>query len=344
MDDAEKNRPDNNQAETILVVDDDHTIRQVLSEVLEHSGLRCLTARNAEEALEVIGAETVWTVITDIRMPGMSGLELLTRVKKIDPDLPVIVMTGSTDRQPLDYIDTGADDFVAKPFRLDAMSFAAAKAVRLRRQALITRDRFKKLERSKLTACNHFLSLELIKAVAELIEIKDPFLRGHAQRVRLLCRKMASLVGYDEVSVERLESAALLHDVGRIAVPGRILNKSDSLEMDEYDQVKRHPVFAQEMLEHLKYLGPSLAAIRSHHERFDGQGYPDGLGGDGIPLDARIVAVADAYDAMTSRRPHRQAMSHDRAMAELGNGRGQQLDPDLVDVFFRHEVPRQALA
>jgi putative two-component system response regulator len=321
-------------AETILVVDDDPKIAAILQEALTRHGYQVEIVESGTQALEMVHHRRIGTVITDVHMPGMSGLALLAGVKAHDADIPVVVMTGSQDNKPLHYLQAGADDFLAKPFDLETVFLSTSRAVEKRRLLLenrLCRENIDWMVAQRLAVSSQD-NLEVIRALVEAIELKDPFLRGHSQRVRLMSRRLAEAV--DLGFSANLEAAALLHDIGRISVPGRILSKTSALTGPEFDEVKKHPVTSERLISHLPAFEPAAPAVRNHHERYDGHGYPDGLGGSDIPLEARILAVADTYDAMTSPRPHRPAKNHTLTAYEMVVNRGRHLDPDLVEAFL----------
>jgi putative two-component system response regulator len=321
-------------AETILVVDDDLKIASLLQEALTRHGYQVEIVQSGAEAMDLVRQHRVGTVITDVQMPGMTGLALLAGIKAFDADIPVVLMTGSNDNKPLHYLQAGADDFVAKPFDLETIFLATSRAVEKRRLLLENRlchENIDWMVNRKMAMVSQD-NLELIRALAEAIELKDPFLKGHSQRVRLMARRLAEAV--DLGASATLEAAALLHDIGRISVPGRILGKTDHLTGPEFEEVKKHPLLSERLISHVPAFLPAAPAVRNHHERFDGHGYPDGLGGADIPLEARILAVADTYDAMTSARPHRPAKNHTLVAYEMVQNRGRHLDPDLVEAFL----------
>jgi putative two-component system response regulator len=321
-------------AETILVVDDDPEIASLLHQALTQQGYQVEVSKSGEEALDVVHHQRVGTVITDIQMPGISGLSVLAGVKTHDADIQVVVMTGSTENKPLHFLQAGADDFLAKPFDMEAVLLSTSRAMEKRRLLLenrCCRENIEWMVTQRLAEANQD-NLEVIRALAEAIELKDPFLRGHSQRVRLMSRRLAAAVDLENSTA--LEAAALLHDIGRISVPGRILGKAEHLTDPEFDEVKKHPVMSERLIAHLPAFRAAAPAVRNHHERYDGQGYPDGLGSSDIPLEARILAVADAYDAMTSPRPHRPAKNHTLAAYDMVTNRGRHLDPDLVEAFL----------
>ncbi len=326
------------QWETILVVDDDPTVPELLEEVLAQRGYRVLTAESGAEAIKLLRNNHVFTVITDYQMPDLDGLGLLAEIKRQDPDMPVIIMTGSRDNKPVYYLQAGAEDFLPKPFDMDTVYLATERAVekhRLLMENRLYREYFDRVVARSLGEIDHY-NIELIRALAEAIELKDPYLVGHAQRVRVMACNLARAIGHQPTPT--FESAALLHDIGRISVPGRILGKKEFLTGSEFDLVKQHPVVSESLIKHLPAFAAAAPVIRSHHEWYDGRGYPDGLAGRDIPLEARILAVADTYDAMSHSRPHRPAHDHRWVTAELAFSGGRHLDAGLVKVFLDTEA------
>jgi putative two-component system response regulator len=332
--------------EVILVVDDDASIRELIVDVLTAKNHICLSASSAEEALKIMTDNHVDLVITDIYMSGMTGVDLLARISRQDPDLPVILITGMADMDAaIEALKKGAYDFLTKPFHLDTLAFSAARALEKRRFTVERRAYQEFLERTVAERTRDLkrANLDLILALSEAIEAKDRYTRGHCNRVRVMSQALGEAMGLDKRALEMLEYAALLHDIGKIAVPEDILNKRGPLTAEEFGLIKEHPLTAVKMLGELALLGPAVPAIRGHHERLDGRGYPDGLKGDQIPLEARILAVPDAFDAMTSHRPYRPAMPLDAAVDELCASKGTQFDPVLVDLFLEHSIARKVV-
>jgi putative two-component system response regulator len=307
----------------VLCVDDVARNRELVSTILGAEGFHVSHAVNGAEAMEVIAREDVDVVLLDLVMPVQSGTETirLLRADKRYEFLPVIVLTserGGALRQ--EAIVAGADDFISYP---------------IHRLELVTRIR------SLLRIKEYHSDLEqeqnVICALALALEAKDRYTRGHSQRVGDLARAFALHLGCDAAVADRVRIAGLLHDIGKIAVPEALLNKQGPLTKDEFLRVIDHPVVGEEMVRPLMTLGSVLRMIRHHHERYDGRGYPDGLSGDAIPYEVRLLSIVDAYDALTSHRSYRPSpLTHVAALETLRReSSGGKWDPQMVEVFTK---------
>ncbi|MGA2612803.1 MAG: HD domain-containing phosphohydrolase [Spirochaetia bacterium] len=336
----------------VLIVDDDPAIRKVLGIGLRGAGFEIYEAAAASEVLEVLRDSRFDPdcVMMDIRMPGMPGTELLTIVKKEHPLVPVIMLTALSELEiAVNSMKAGAFDYLSKPVRKTEVEQTVRKAIRFRKMQLenerlqrenqeYQRTLERKVEERTAQLAEAFRKLqqaniETVKVLAETIEAKDPYTRGHCSRVRLLSTRIASAMGIVKAEIDVLEYGALLHDIGKIGIPERLLNKNGRLEEEEYNVFKSHPALGASILNAVEFFRPCLPIVHHHHEWFNGQGYPDHLAGEQIDLKARIVSVADAFDAMTSSRPYRPATSTDRACEELRRGSGTQFDPRIVEAF-----------
>jgi putative two-component system response regulator len=251
-------------------------------------------------------------------MPRMRGDEALIHLRKQHPVVPVVMLTALTDLEIfVDTVKKGPFDHLVNPIR-------KARLVDRTEEPILANKRLKNT------------NLKTVKILAETIEAKDPYTRGHCNRVRMLAARIARCAGLSRDMIEMLEYGALLHDIGKIGIPENLLNKIGRLEDGEIRNFQLHTVIGESILRTVDFFHPCLRIIRSHHEWFNGAGYPDGIRGNGIDLTARIVSISDAFDAMTSTRPYRTAMPVEVALAELRNGREVQFDPSLVDVFIEH--------
>lgn len=338
---------------TILVVDDDPAIRKVLSLGLERMGFQVRLASNGQEALDFLGSENIESdcVLLDIRMPVLSGREALPKIRELYPLTPVIMLTAYNDLATgLDAMKKGAFDYLVKPSRLEHIADVISKALRYRD---IMREKFEldmkkeeyriNLERSiestalelnetyqKLKTAN----MQTVQALAETIEAKDQYTQGHCERVKNLSLKLAENLCLPADRMEALEVAALLHDIGKIGIPERILNKAGPLEPEENEVIKMHPIIGAQILSIVELFTKAVNGVRHHHERWDGQGYPDGIAGEDIDPLARIIALADTFDAMAQTRPYRGALPIQEILDEIRNQRGRQFAPEVVDAFF----------
>jgi cyclic di-GMP phosphodiesterase len=325
------------RALTCLVVDDQPRLRSALCRFLTGVGYHCLAAASGPEALDLLAQNDVTVMISDIRMPGMDGVELLQAALRRWPDLAVIMVTGVADVDTaVGCLRVGAYDYVGKPFQLDEIQARVIQAVE--RRELILENRRYHLHLAELVHQQAVrieeLFLEGIQSIVHALEAKDPYTQGHSARVSAYSGAIARTMALSDEEVQLIELGAELHDVGKIGVDDTILNKQGRLTPEEYAQIMQHTVIGARILEPLLKTAPAtLAVVRSHHERLDGRGLPDGLVGSAIPLHARIVSVADAFDAMTTGRAYRPGMPPAAAVLELTEQSGAQFDPGVVEAF-----------
>jgi len=304
----------------ILVIDDEEIVRNLVMEILETAGHAVTGAESAERALRRLDEAEFDLVVSDVVMPGLSGLELLELVRERSASLPVVLVTGAGTYDTLSQALTrGAAGLVTKPFAHADLQAAVGEAL-------------ERSSRSREELRERVLAPTLASALANAIEARDSYLHGHCERLASLAVRIAELLGLDGGEIETLRLGAVLHDVGKIGIPDRVLLKPGPLDDEERRIVETHPVIGDKLLEPLDLLAPARPIVRHHHERWDGAGYPDGLAADGIPLGARIVAVADSIEVMCSRQLYRQPRTPDEVVAELAACRGRQWDPQVVDV------------
>jgi response regulator RpfG family c-di-GMP phosphodiesterase len=333
----------------ILIVDDEPNVRSVLMRHLSNDTTECVTSHSAFDALNKIKSQQFALVISDVMMPGMSGVELLRFVKKQDVETEVIMITGLMDiNTAVDSLRTGACDFITKPFDLATIRRAVERA--LERRHLLIENRYYRQElenkvRQRTLELNGALheveeSYKItLEALVTALDAREHETRAHSQRVRDYTLTLAALMGFDGDSLIQVGRGALLHDVGKIGVPDSILLKPDRLTPEEWVEMKRHPQIGYDILQNIRFLSASAEIVLCHQERWDGRGYPNGLKGGSIPLGARIFAVVDTLDAMTSNRPYRKALSFEEAVREIRHCSGTQFDPQVVEAFF--SVPRE---
>jgi len=320
-----------------LVVDDEERLRQVLTHVMRRDGFQCIEASNGIEALEQLQRYPVSLVLTDLRMPGMDGMELLRQVRARHSDVAVMMITAVPDVQAaVECLAIGAMDYLTKPFYLEEVRARVIQAMDRRRLILENRDYQERLkERVELQASRlEQMFLAGVQALAEALELKDPYTRGHSVRVSQYSSILARALQLEDDVVRQIELGGHVHDIGKICVREAVLNKTEKLTEEEYEHIMIHPLVGWRVLAPLLGDAPiALNIVRSHHERMDGRGIPDGLVGDTIPLEARIVAVADAIDAMTSGRPYRgNELTLDEALEELRRNAGTQFDAQIVTI------------
>ena len=337
----------------ILLVDDDPALRTLLRTTFEVADVAVVEAEDAVAARRKIRRARPDVIVLDINMPGTTGLELCTELKSAPAtrDIPIVLLTGS-ERGAEAAKKAGANAFVRKPFSpLELLSVAERLAGGLSGVPFRATKKHSRGPEEELLLyardLRHMLEVErgqrellqsaylqTVSALASALESKDTGTRAHSQRVQRYATALAEAVGQAVVRNESTAYGFLLHDVGKIGIPDGILLKPGPLSLAERRKMETHTVLGEAMLSGVVFLkGDGLKIVRSHHERWDGRGYPDGLVRDEIPLGARIFAVADALDAMTSHRPYRRAMSWNAAHAEILEQRKRQFDPDVVDAF-----------
>ncbi len=320
----------------ILVIDDEESVCKFVSILLGKEGYNVKIATIADDALELVKESEVDCILLDIIMPQIDGIDLLKKIKDIKSEIPVIMMSaiGTHDRV-IKAFEKGAVDFIAKPFNIPQVKEVIRDALAKRATPLTFGDGVSSITEKVLKQSY----IDLLATMTKILEMKDHYTKGHSERVKEYSIWIGQRLGLKDDELEIIEYSAMLHDIGKIAVSDVILLKPGKLNDEEWAVVKRHPTISSDILSSLKLLHAELPVVRHHHERFDGKGYPDGLKGENIPLYARILALADAYDAMTSARPYRNAPSKEDAIREIEKGRGTQFDPKLADIFL--EVIKQ---
>jgi putative two-component system response regulator len=321
-----------------LVVDDEPTVRRSVVRMLQAQGFNCFEAASGREALGVlerIGDAPL--VISDMRMPELDGVGLLEAVRERYPDTSVIMLTGMTETTTaVDCLHRGAADFLLKPISVGELQARVARV--LEKRALVLQNRYyqQNLERQVHEQAQRIqeLFLQGVQMLARALEAKDAYTRGHSIRVSQYAVGTARRLGFEGTSLDGIRLGGELHDIGKIGTREAVLHKPGMLTDDEFRQISEHPALGEKMLLPLAQESPDvLRIVRSHHERLDGRGFPDGLRGEKIPIEARIVAVADAFDAMTTERPYRDSRPPAAAVDELRRVAGSQLDPAAVEAF-----------
>jgi putative two-component system response regulator len=332
----------------ILIVDDEKMICTVLSQRLTSEGYSCVTAHNGKDALNLFYKGKFSLIISDIRMPEMDGLELLQNVKAVRPTMMFIIMTAYPEIEvAVEAIHLGANDFLIKPFDMQLAVFSVKKALEQKKMEeelesyhknlkKLVEERTVKLQQAYYTLKKAYF--DSVKVLAEAIDAKDTYTRGHSDRVRRMSLQIAISLGFTKERIEVLEYGALLHDIGKIGIKDEILSKPGPLSPEEYQTIQQHPLIGVKIVEGIEFFKDKIPMIRSHHEHFDGRGYPDGLAGEAIPLEARIIAVPDAFDAMVSLRPHRTAMSLEDILLEMEKYKGKQFDPNILEIFLKEKI------
>jgi response regulator RpfG family c-di-GMP phosphodiesterase len=332
----------------VLVADDEPEIRHVLYDLLSPL-YDCDAVASAEEAVERLGALDYDLVISDIMMGGMSGLELIPRVGELSPDTVVIMISGvQTVESAIGALRAGAFDYVMKPFDLHHVEAAVGRALEhhfLRAEKRryetyleeMVAQRTKELDGALQSLGEAYRTT--LKALTSALEARDSETHGHSERVVNFSMRLGRELGLGEEQMCSLEFGSLLHDIGKIGVPDAILRKPAKLSESEWVKMREHPLHGQKILRGIEFLEGAARVVAQHHERWDGSGYPAGLKGEEIDINARIFAVADAFDAITSDRVYRKGRGYDEALAELEAYGGRQFDPEVVAAFRR--VPRE---
>lgn len=335
----------------ILVVDDELSVREILAEGLEAFGFETEMAADADEAMAILEKERFHLLLTDIDMPGRTGIDLMGDAKKLFPDLDVIMVTGVVDaKTAIQAIREGAADYLTKPFNLEEVQIVVDRTFEKRRLIAENRSYQEHLEdlvelRTAEVVEKHGeierLYSELqdsyessLQTLVTALDFRDNETQGHSYRVVQYAVMVAKVMGIGEPDLTWIRRGAILHDVGKIGIPDAILKKPGKLDPKEWKVMKRHPEMGYRMLEHIRFLEPALDIVLSHQERFDGSGYPRGLKGEEIPRGARVFAVVDTFDAMTSDRPYRKALSIDDACNEIKEWSGRQFDPAVAEAFL----------
>ena len=332
----------------ILVVDDDDDIRDILSYGIEASGCHCLTADSGEAALKVLEAEPLEVVISDVQMKGMSGLDLCRTIKK-NYDADVIIITGLVNNFAYEeIIGQGASDFIEKPIRL-AEIVARLKRVLYERQ---TREQLRRTaEELRRNGQRFQKAMEgSVQAIALAVEMRDPYTSGHQNRVADLACAIARIMELPQDRIYGLRMASVIHDLGKLTIPGEILCKPGRLSGPEYAMIQTHVQSGYDILKKIDFPWPLADIVMQHHERLDGSGYPQGLSGGEILLEARILSVADVFETIGSHRPYRPSLGMQKAMNELIDNSGRLYDPDVVaacrklvdEMGYRLDGPKKA--
>ncbi|MDX2261387.1 MAG: response regulator [Gemmatimonadales bacterium] len=337
---------------TVLVVDDEEAIRRAVGRFLATLGHEVLTAGTGEEALAILRRHKVTGVLLDIRLPGISGIDLVPRIVELEPNAAIVMMTGVNDAATAALcLQRGALDYLTKPVDLEWLGKAIGRALQRREQRLedqrisqwlrdevATRAAELRAERENLER----LSVATLEALVNALEAKDPFLRGHSARVADMAAAVAAELGRSDEDVEKVRTAGRLHDIGKIGIREGVLAKRGPLTSDEVAHVQQHVTIGWQILAPLAHLREMTQFVRHHHEHWDGSGYPDGLAGDRIPWGARILAAVEVYDALTTARPYQDKLLPEQAVERLTQVR-HLLDPEVLRALRTVVMRRQAL-
>jgi putative two-component system response regulator len=336
-----------NNEEKILIIDDELMPRYSIQQVLK-GRYTVFTATGGKEGLDLMAQNSMDLVVLDLRMPDMDGITVLREIKKRYPDTQVILLTAYASLDSArSALRLGAFDYLTKPFDKDDVINVIERGLQKKRD-LST----KKLEHEDLLLTKEYLTQEIesvrqnlmlyyngtIKALIYAIDAKDHYTFDHSEHVAKLSSVIAEGVGLSRLGKDKLQHAAIMHDIGKIGISEQLLRKDSLLTRDEHIEMRKHPNIGARIVNAVPFLEDTVEVILYHHERFDGTGYPEGLKGDKIPLTARIVAIADTVDAMMRDRPYRKALSYSQLIDELKKGSGTQFDPEIVTLIIDNKI------
>ena len=333
----------------ILIVDDDRQVREVLHQIFLSAGYNCRLAEDGRKGLKAYTEQKSELVVTDLKMPVMSGIELLQGIRALDEDAAVVVLTGAADvKTAIDSLKLGAYDFIMKPVNVEELLIAADRALE-RKQLLLERREYQTLLERRVQEATRDLKLayqELedtyrttLEALGSALDTRDIGTEAHSRRVHGYALAIADKYGVPQENMRDLAHGVLLHDIGKIGIPDSILLKPGPLTPEEWKVMRTHPEIGKRLIETIPFLRGAVPIVYSHHEKWDGSGYPRSLRGEEIPLGARIFAVVDAFDAMTFDRPYSKAIPFEAARTEIKRCAGTHFDPAVVEAFMRVPEP-----
>jgi putative nucleotidyltransferase with HDIG domain len=333
----------------ILVVDDELFVREILVRKLQALGYQCDSSEDGPEALKALSEHSYDLLLTDIMMPEMSGVDLIREATKLCPELAVILVTSVIDLEvAIDALKLGAYDYIMKPFSLEEVTLAVARALE-KRKLVITNLKYQETLEEQVASRTRQLreALDVLQAsyhstlvaLGTALDSRDADTGCHSYRVTLYSTRIARQMELGPKEIRSIEQGALLHDIGKIGVPDDLLRKPGRLTDSEWAMMRRHPEIGFRILSGIKFLQGAAQIVLQHHERYDGLGYPKGLNGENIIIGARIFALADAFDSMTSDRPFQVACSFEAGRNEIRRCAGRQFDPRIVEAFL--QIPMQ---
>lgn len=310
----------------LLIVDDQMGVTKVLKNFFEEKNYEVNTATTIKECIEIIKSYQPHIIFLDVLLPDGSGVDIIPKIKEINPEAKIIMITAVDEQKVIEKcFQLGATDYIVKPFSLKYLEDTVLRKV--------YSQLFDEIKKQKEIISKAYEKIVYI--LAKVIEEKDVYLAGHSERVTEYSIDVAKELGLPQEKIHLLEQAGKLHDIGKIGVSDDVLHKPGKLNESEWQEVKQHPSVGAELLGYLENFREQTESVKSHHERYDGSGYPDKLRGEDIPLLARILSVSDAYDAMTTKRPYRETYSPQQAVRELIKNKGTQFDPNIVDIFVK---------
>ncbi|MBO5610729.1 MAG: response regulator [Eubacterium sp.] len=318
----------------VTIVDDDIKNLKIAERILSKNDISVTALTSGNELLEFVKTNRPDLILLDINMPGMDGFETITKLREEETeiaDIPVVFLTAENDIDAEKRaLSLGAKDFIRKPFIPEILTLRVKQIAELLRLQKHLAD-----EVERKTKENEQLFLNVVRSLAGAIDAKDTYTNGHSSRVAEYSKEIARRYGYSMKEQSDIFIIGLLHDVGKIGVPDSVINKPGALSDEEFEYIKRHPVIGSQILKNINEMPKLSIGARWHHERYDGSGYPDGLAGEEIPEEARIIAVADAYDAMSSNRSYRNSMPQEKIRLEIERGSGTQFDPRFAEIMLK---------
>lgn len=337
----------------LLVVDDEEAIRNALKRYLAGQGYDVITASTGEEAVQAVKRHKLACLLLDVRLPDANGVDLVPRLLELEPNAAILMLTAVNDAASATLcMQRGAMDYLTKPVDLADLARAIQRALRRRdthiesakinqwlKEEVALRTAELRIERANLEK----ISVATLEALVNALEAKDPYLRGHSARVADFSAMVAGELGLSDEQVEAIRTGGRLHDIGKIGIREEILNKQGPLTDDEFEHVKSHTTTGSDILAPLTHLGYIINFVRSHHERWDGRGYPDGLAGEAIPLGARIIGAVEIYDALTTSRPYQEKMTPELAVERLRDLISTVVDPQVHRALQSVVARREAL-
>jgi putative two-component system response regulator len=338
---------------SLLVVDDEEAIRNAVRKYLVHQGFEVSVAATGEDALAILGQQKITGILLDVNLPGTNGIDLVPRILELEPAAAILMLTAVNDATSAALcMQRGALDYLLKPIDLAHLGRAISRALE-KRHSLIEGQRITSwlkeevalgaAERRHDQATQERISVATLEALVNALEAKDPYLRGHSARVADLSASVAAHLGCADDEIEIVRTAGRLHDIGKIGIREEVLNKPGPLSDDEYEHVKQHVLVGSQILAPLVHLRDVITYVRSHHERWDGFGYPDRLAGEAIPLGARVIGTVEIYDALTTSRPYQEKMPPEEAVERMRDLVGTAIDPVIHEALEAVVSRRQAL-
>jgi putative two-component system response regulator len=338
---------------TLLVVDDEEAIRSAMRRYLVQQGYEVALATSGDEALELLRRQKITGILLDVNLPGTNGIDLVPRLLELEPTAAILMLTAVNDATSAALcMQRGALDYLLKPIDLAHLGRAIRHALQ-RRHTLLEGQQINQwlkeevalrvAEQRVAQAAQERISVATLEALVNALEAKDPYLRGHSARVADLSASVAAHLQRPDEEIEAIRTAGRLHDIGKIGIREEILHKQGPLSDDEYEHVKQHVLVGCQILAPLVHLQGVITLVRSHHERWDGSGYPDRLAGRNIPLGSRIIGAVEIYDALTTARPYQEKMPPEDAIERMRELMGSAIDPAIHDALEAVVARRQAL-